>query len=389
MPIPGLIVIGSGPAGVAAAAAFRDGDPDTPILLISADQDPPYARPPLSKGYLRGDTDDVTLHEPSWYTDRTIQLSLGRHVDAIDPNAHRVMLDGVAREYTALVLATGAAPAPLSVPGGEHALSLRSLADARRLRRSARSAKSAVVIGSGFIGCEAAASLAMQDIPVTMIAPERIPQEKRLGTAAGDRLRQLVEQAGARHAGGTSVQGIERRGDRLVVSVSDGVAIDCELVLAATGVHPQSGLATSAGLKVDDDGRIVVDAGARSSAPDVYAAGDVALMGNDAAGRHIGVEHWQDAEDQGAIAGTNAAGGRQRWAGVPGFWSTIGHATIKYHAWGDGYTAERLVERHDGFTVWYVRGGAAVGVLTCNSDDEYDEGEELIRAGKPPPITVS
>src|SRR6185437_14376312 len=105
-------------------------------------------------------------------------------------------------------------PAPLPVPGGEHALSLRSLADARRLRRSAMSAKSAVVIGSGFIGCEAAASLAMQGIPVTMIAPERIPQEKRLGAAAGNRLRQLVEQAGARHAGGTSVQGIERRGDR-------------------------------------------------------------------------------------------------------------------------------------------------------------------------------
>jgi 3-phenylpropionate/trans-cinnamate dioxygenase ferredoxin reductase component len=389
MPVPGLIVIGSGPAGVAAAEAFRDGDPDTPILLISADQDPPYARPPLSKDYLRGDTDDVALHEPSWYADRSIQLSLGRRVDAIDPDAHRVMIEGVPREYTALVLATGSAPSPLPVPGGEHALSLRSLADARRLRQSAMSAKSAVVIGSGFIGCEAAASLAMQDIPVTVIAPERLPQEKRLGAAAGDRLRQLVEQAGARHAGGASVQGIERRDDRLVVSVSDGITIDCELVLAATGVHPQAGLATAAGLKVDDDGRIVVDADARSSAPDVYAAGDVALMGNDAAGRHIAVEHWQDAEDQGAIAGTNAAGGQQRWADVPGFWSTIGDATIKYHAWGDGYDAERLVERHDGFAVWYVRGGVAVGVLTCNSDDDYDEGEALIRVGKPPPLAIS
>jgi NADPH-dependent 2,4-dienoyl-CoA reductase/sulfur reductase-like enzyme len=127
----------------------------------------------------------------------------------------------------------------------------------------------------------------------------------------------------------------------------------------------------------------------RTSSQHVYAAGDVAFAYNADAGRPIAVEHWQDATDQGAVAGTNAAGGHAKWTGVPGFWTTIGDTTLKYHAWGDGYDRSRLIERDGGFTVWYEARGAAVGVLTCNVDDDYDLAEDLITAGKAPPVALT
>jgi NADPH-dependent 2,4-dienoyl-CoA reductase/sulfur reductase-like enzyme len=269
------------------------------------------------------------------------------------------------------------------VPGGEKALLLRSLADAHRLRQAAADADSAVVIGAGFIGCEAAASLARRGIAVTLAAPQAVPQEKRLGAEAGERLRGLVTDAGVRYVGTVNVQEINDHGVRL----DDGVTIHTELVMAATGVTPRTDLARAAGLEVRD-GRIVVGADMATSAPGIYAAGDVALAHNTAAGRAVAVEHWQDALDQGAVAGASAAGADAKWGAVPGFWTTIGDATVKYHAWGDGYQRSRLLERGDGFTVWYEKDGAAVGVLTCDADDDYELGGRLIEAGDPVPVPM-
>ncbi len=150
------------------------------------------------------------------------------------------------------------------------------------------------------------------------------------------------------------------------------------------GVKPSSDLA-EAGLKVDQS-RIVVGADMATSVDGVYAAGEVALAYNTTARRHLAVEHWQDAVDQGAIAGAGAAGRRETWDGVPGFWTTIGEATVKYHAWGDGYQCSRLVDRDDGFTVWYESEGTAVGVLAYSADDDYDSGEHLIEESKPAPL---
>jgi 3-phenylpropionate/trans-cinnamate dioxygenase ferredoxin reductase component len=166
------------------------------------------------------------------------------------------------------------------------------------------------------------------------------------------------------------------------------VSIDCELVLAATGVAPRGDLAADAGLHMRES-RIVVGADMRTSSPDVYAAGDVAFAYNTASGRHLAVEHWQDAMDHGAVAGAQAAGGHATWHAVPGFWSSIGDATVKYHAWGDGFHSSRVMERDDGFTVWYEADGKAVGVLTCNADDDYDLGEALIAAGRPSPVSTA
>jgi NADPH-dependent 2,4-dienoyl-CoA reductase/sulfur reductase-like enzyme len=380
MTAAGLVIIGSGPAGVSAAEAFREHEPDAPVRIMTADPALPYARPPLSKEFLRGDTDDVDLHPRHWFDERSIEIHRSQ-VAAIDVGDHVVVVAGQRMPYDALVLACGASPASLPVPGAERALSLRSLEDARRLRAAADDARSAVVVGAGFIGCEAAASLAMRGVDVTLIAPEELPQEKRLGADAGRRLRDLVTKTGARYAGGESIQAIDSDGVRL----SNGRVIRCELVLAATGVTPNSDLGRAAGLRIQQ-ARIVVGPDMRTSEADIFAAGDVALAKNTVAGRRLAVEHWQDAIDHGTVAGSNAAGRRSEWDGVPGFWTSIGDATVKYHAWGDGFDASRLVAHDHGFTVWYQRQGATVGVLTLDADDDYALGDQLIRAGKSAPV---
>lgn len=379
----GLIIVGSGPAGVAAAESFREHDTETPVRILSADIDPPYARPPLSKEYLRGQTAYVALHPAQWFYDRAIELVLEAAVNRVDLAERAVYVGGQRHLFDTLILACGAAPVAPPVPGGQRALLLRSLADAAALRDAAGSASSAVVIGSGFIGCEAAASLALRDVAVTLVAPEALPQENRLGAEAAGRLRDLVTEAGARHVGGVAVEEITDAGVRL----DDGVTIHCDLVLAATGVAPQSRIAVEAGLQIHDS-RIVVGSDMRTSAPGVYAVGDVALARHEVAGRRLVIEHWQDATDQGAIAGAGAAGHHARWAGVPGFWTTIGDATVKYHGWGDGYERSRMLDHPDGFTVWYESGDAVVGVLTYNADDDYDLGEQLITERRPAPVAM-
>lgn len=372
-----LIVVGSGPAGVSAAEAFRRHDAATPVRIITADAALPYARPPLSKEFLRGETEDIYLHPAEWYAELRIDIVRAR-VERFDPDGHFVVADGQRYPYSSLVLACGSAPVPLPVPGGERAYQLRSLTDAQRLRDSSSGADSAVVIGAGFIGCEAAASLARRGMPVTLVAPNAVPQDGRLGADAGERLRRLVVSSGARYVGGVAVEAV---GDG-AVQLDNGVTINCDLVLAATGVRPQSGPAEDADLRMADS-RVVVDANMRTSAPDVFAVGDVAAAFNTTAGRHITIEHWQDAVDQGEIAGAAAAGGDAEWDGVPGFWTTIGDATVKYHAWGDGYDRTWLIDHEDGFTAWYERDGATVGVLTLNADDDYERGESLIKNAQP------
>ncbi len=378
-----MIIVGSGPAGVAAAESFRDHDSDAPVRIFSADIDLPYARPPLSKEYLRGQTDDVALHPAQWFDDRAIELIPGAPVDRLDIAERAVYVGDQRHTYDTLILACGAAPVAPPIPGGQRALPLRSLADAAALRDAASPATSAVVIGSGFIGCEAAASLAMRGIPVTLVAPGALPQEKRLGPQAAERLRDLVTATGARHVGGVAVEEITDAGVRL----DNGVTIDCDLVLAATGVAPQSRVAAAAGLQVRDS-RVVVGSDMATSAPGVYAAGDVALARHEVAGRHLAIEHWQDATEQGAVAGGRAAGQHAKWDAVPGFWTSIGDATLKYHAWGDGYERGRLLERGDGFTVWYDSGNVVVGVLSFNADDDYDLGERLIAERRPAPVPM-
>jgi 3-phenylpropionate/trans-cinnamate dioxygenase ferredoxin reductase component len=378
MNTPGLVIVGSGPAGVSAAEAFRKHDPDTGVLLLTDDPALPYARPPLSKEFLRGDVEetDTELHPASWFDERAITVLASAEVTSIDVVHKTVTAGGVAHAYRTLVLAAGARPVSPPMPGGETALRLRSLSEAARLRKAATGAGSAVVIGGGFIGCEAAASLAMRGVVATVVAPDPLPQVKRIGDEAAERLAAMLAQAGARYVGGVAVESAEPGR----VHLDNGVTIDCDVVLAALGVQPCSDVAEKAGIEVSDS-RIVVDSGMRTSAEGVYAAGDVALAHNATAGRPIPTEHWQDAVDQGAVAGANAAGASDEWGAVPGFWSSIGEATLKYTGWGEDFDQAHFRPRGDGFTVWYETGGTLVGALTHDADDDYDRAAELIRTG--------
>ena len=321
--------------------------------------------PPSRRSSSRGETEDIALEA----SDLDIDLRLGAEATALDPAARTVTAGGETLGYDACVLAMGAEPARLPLPGVERAMTLRSLESARELRGRAAGCTAATVVGSGFIGCEAAASLAMQGLRVTLRSDEPVPQLARLGEQAGRRIAGWLADLGVALRLGEAVEVIPDTGER-------------ELVLMAAGIRPRADLAVAAGLATEQ-GRIVTDESMRTSADGVYAAGDVALARNAAADRRLPVEHWGEALNQGEAAGRNAAGERTAWSAAPGFWSTIGDKTLKHVAWGDGFDETRFVSHAgDAFTVWYGRGGITVGVLTHDADEDYERGRELIERGQ-------
>ena len=372
-----LLIVGGGPAALAAARGYRAAGGEGDVTLFTPELVVPYQRPPLSKEFLRGELDeaDLPIEDEAWFENQGVEVRLGGEVETLDPTAHTLTLfTGAVIEYDACVLATGAEPSVLPVPGAteEWVLLLRSLATARVLRDRAATAKTALVVGSGFIGCEAAASLAMRGVDVTLVSDEDIPHASRLGEEAGRRITGWLEAAGVTLKLGQPVE-----------ELSEDAA---DLILMAAGVQPRAGLAETAGLDVRD-GRIVVDEHMRTSAEGVYAAGDVAFAHNTAAGRHLAVEHWGEALNMGEIAGRAIAGDADaRWDVAPGFWSTIGEHQLKYVAWGDGFDETRLVEHGRGaWTIWYGAEGRTVGVLTHNRDEDYESGRGLVETGAPLP----
>jgi 3-phenylpropionate/trans-cinnamate dioxygenase ferredoxin reductase component len=381
-----LVVIGGGPAALEAARSYREAGADGEVVLVSGDEYLPYNRPPLSKDFLRGESheDALPLEDGDFYRQHDIEVRLRTRAQALDTVGRIVTLsDGRTLGYGWCVLATGASPKPLPVRGAEGSgvRYLRSRRQATELRAAAAAARSAVVIGSGFIGCEAAASLARRGLAVTLVSMEDGPQAARLGDAASQLLRVWLEEDGISLRLGAQVEAIEDGRVRLAGRPS----AEGDLILVAGGVEPEADIAAEAGLALGA-GRVQVDDRMRSSAAGVLAAGDVAFAFNAAAGRHLAVEHWGEALAMGRVAGQTAAGAEASWAEVPGFWSTIGDRTLKYAAWGDGFDDASLVD-HDGgaFTVWYSQEGVTVGVLTHDADDDYERGRRLIEQRQPVP----
>ena len=354
-----LVIAGGGPAALATARAYRDAGGDGDVTLITPEAMIPYRRPPLSKEFLRGevDEDELPIEPAGWYAEHDVQVRTDA-VTAIRPG--EVSLRDEALRFDACVIATGSDPGSGPV--------LRSLADARALRERAANVTRATVVGSGFIGCEAAASLSMRGLDVTLVSDEDIPHETRLGTEAGKRI-----------AGFLEGHGVTLRLGEVVEDLPDG------LVLMATGVKPRVELARAAGAEIAN-GRVVVDEHMRTSLDGVYAAGDVAFAYNAAARRHLAVEHWGEALNMGEVAGRTIAGEDASWDVAPGFWSTIGEHTIKYAAWGDGFDEARVVDHGGGaWTIWYDRDGVTVGVLTHERDEDYETGRERVEQGAPLP----
>jgi NADPH-dependent 2,4-dienoyl-CoA reductase/sulfur reductase-like enzyme len=284
------------------------------------------------------------------------------------------------------VLCTGSEPVRPPLDGadlpGVHVIRTRD--DSARIAAAAGPGARVVVIGSGFVGGEAAASLAMRGAAVTMLTPEPVPQAERLGDGPGGIIRAWLEEAGVEVRTEAAAASVQREGSGLRVAVEDGPGVSCDMVVLGTGARPRIELAEAAGIDVED-GAVVADAAMGTSAEGVRCAGDIALALNPTAGRRLRVEHWGEALAQGEVAGRAIAGEDARWDAVPGFWSTIGERTLKQLAWGDGWDDVRLDGDAGGFTAWYGRDGRLVGVLTHERDDDYDRGGDLIAAGAPFP----
>ena len=383
-----LLVIGGGPAGLSAARAYRDAGGDGPVAIVADEGRMPYNRPPLTKDLLRGESaeEDLPLEDEAWLDEQGVDLVAGRAV-GLNAEQRQVLLSGGrALPYASCLLATGAEPTRLPVRGGDRPWVhvVRTVEHVRRLTARLDDAVRVVVIGSGFIGCEIAASLRARGNEVDLISDEPLPNSGRLGEPQGKILKDWLTEDGVVTHLGASVQRIERA-DGAVTVTAGSERVTGDLVVMATGVAPRSELAGQAGLELDD-GAVPVSAAMRTAREGLLAAGDVCRADNLAAGRPLRVEHWGDALGQGAVAGQTAAGVEAGWDDVPGFWSTIGTRTLKYAAWGDGFDATRLHRGDEGaFAAWYGRDGRIAGVLTHERDDDYDRGRELIAQGAPWP----
>ncbi|MEJ7891768.1 MAG: FAD-dependent oxidoreductase [Solirubrobacteraceae bacterium] len=366
-----IVIVGGGPAGHAAARGYREAGGSGSVQLVTDDDRPPYNRPPLTKEFLRGEQgeDALPLDEVPG-----VEVLYGTAA-SLDPEARVVTLeDGRRLLYTGCVLATGAEPVRIEVEH-DHVHVVRTVRHSLALREMVEPGTRVVVVGTGFIGCEAAASLAMRGARVTVVGQDAIPQGDRLGEEAGQRLAGFLTELGCILELGRELEPAD--------------AASADVVLLATGAAARVELAREAGLRMGEGGRaIAADAALRTTADNVYAAGDACVAQHPVARRPLRVEHWGDALTQGEVAGRRLAGDREAvWDSVPGFWSTVGEHTLKYAAWGDGFDSARFADHGDGaWAVWYAgEDGACVGVLTHERDDDYDRGQELIAAGSPPP----
>lgn len=359
----GFLAIGSGAAGLSAAETFRSRHRHIPVRILSADPALPYARPPLSKEYLCGRKAKLDLHSADWFVRNDIDLIRGVTVERIDTDAQQVITaGGVHFPYWHLVLAPGSVAVPLDVPGGQLAQPLRSFADAVALKMAVRHARAAVVVGAGLIGCEAAACLAALGVQTTMVAVEAVPLQRRFGIEVGERVVKMLSDVGVRFLGASTLAAVENAG----VVLAAGGTVEGEVVVAATGVRPDIRLADTAGLATRD-GRVLVDEHMHTSARNVYAAGDITLAHNVAAGDRVICEHWRDAAGQGLIAGLTAAGYPASWDMISGFTCAIGNFTMAYRGWSAPYDLYRLAEQRNGFSVQYEAGGDIVGTLLATA----------------------
>ncbi|HEX6899378.1 MAG TPA: FAD-dependent oxidoreductase [Thermoanaerobaculia bacterium] len=377
-----VVIVGTGAAGNAAAEELRRQGHGGRIVLIGPETETPYDRPNLSKDYLAGNAPEewIPLHPRDFYDERRIELLLGAEVTAVDPQAKTVTLsDGRSLEYAALILATGAEPVRLPLPGSDrpHVHYLRSLADSRAIIAKAKEARRAVVIGTSFIGLEAAAALRVRDIEVTVVGPDERPLGKVMGPELGDFIRGLHEEHGVRFRLGTKPKAF----GEAAVELESGESLPADLVVVGVGVRPRIALAEGAGLAVDNG--VLVDEYLEASAPGIFAAGDIARWPDPRSGERIRVEHWVVAERQGQTAARNVLGQRERFDAVPFFWSQHYDVSISYvgHAktWDaieiSGSFADKSV------TAAFRSGGRIAAVATIFRDPESLEAELAMERG--------
>ncbi|MEO6973434.1 MAG: FAD-dependent oxidoreductase [Rhodoferax sp.] len=366
-----IVIVGGGAAGEAASVTLRREGYTGAVTLLSADAAPPCDRPNLSKNFLAGTApaDWLPLRAPEFFSENHIDLRLNTRVVSIDSAQRRLHLeDGSSLTYGALLLATGAEPIKLTIPGADlpHVHYLRTQADGEALANAAATGHRAVVIGASFIGLEVAASLRARNIEVHVVGRETCPMEKILGPKGGNFIRALHEQHGVVFHLGTSPSHI----DAHEVTLENGEKLPADLVVIGVGVRPATGLAEQAGLKVDHG--VLVDEYLQTSAPGIFAAGDIASWPDRLSGERIRVEHWVVAGRQGQTAARNMLGLCERYDGVPFFWTEqydfglayVGHAKDWDHADIDGSLDARDC------TITYRRGDRKLAIAVIHRDLE-------------------
>jgi NADPH-dependent 2,4-dienoyl-CoA reductase/sulfur reductase-like enzyme/nitrite reductase/ring-hydroxylating ferredoxin subunit len=377
-----IVIIGGGAAGEAAAETLRREGYEGPVTILSDDDAPPCDRPNLSKDYLAGSAQPswIPLRGPAFYRDQNIELRLGTQVAAIDPAAGEVELaDGSSLGYGALLLATGAEPVRLNVPGADlpHLHYLRTLADSDALIAAVEAgARRAVVIGASFIGLEVAASLRQRDVDVHVVAPEARPLERVMGPMLGDFVRELHESHGVVFHLQQTAAAFEAQH----VALRDGQRLAADLVVVGIGVRPRTGLAEAAGLHVERG--VLVNEYLQTGAPNVYAAGDIARWPDPLSGQRIRVEHWVVAQRQGQAAARNILGREQPFTEAPFFWSQHYDAGINYvgHAerW-DRIETDGEASKYD-FSARFIDGDRVAAVATIYRDVESLKAEAQMEA---------
>jgi 3-phenylpropionate/trans-cinnamate dioxygenase ferredoxin reductase subunit len=384
-----FVLIGGGVAAAKAAEGLRAAGGEGAAVVLAAEPELPYERPPLSKEFLRGEAGRETTrtHDEAWYRDHDVELLLGTRASTLDP-ATRTVTTEVAdqlRYGRGLVLATGAQPNRLGLPGEDldGVYYLRTVDDSERLRAAISRAESMVVIGGGFIGAEVAASATQMDTRVTLLERSDTLWTRAVGPEMGRFFEAFQRDRGVHVRTRTRAERIEGGDQVEAVVLPDGSRLHADVVVIGVGVHPDTHLADRAGLRVDNG--VLVD-GQLRAADGVWAAGDVANADHPLFGR-VRIEHWAEALNQGLLAGRNLAGAGERYDRVPYFFSDQFDLSLSYlghvREWDELVVRGSQEVADPRFVAWYLCDGIPRAALIVNDWDAEDPAREVIRAGRP------
>jgi NADPH-dependent 2,4-dienoyl-CoA reductase/sulfur reductase-like enzyme len=388
---PAYVIVGASLTGAKAAETLRAEGFGGAVVLIGTEDERPYERPPLSKGYLLGkdERESIFVHEDGWYAENDVDLRRGTTVISVDRPGRRVMLaDGEPVPYDRLLIATGASPRRLDIPGGDldGVLYLRTVADSERLGAALRGGGQVVIAGAGWIGLETAAAAREYGCEVTIVEPEAGVLQRALGPELGEVFADLHRSHGVTFRFGEGLSEVTGSGGAVTGAVtSTGEELPARTVIIAVGVRPNVELAAQAGLEVDNG--ILVNEGLRTSDPDIFAAGDVANAFNTLIGRRIRVEHWGNALASGPIAARSMMGQDAAYDWVPYFFSDQYDLGMEVAGLPDPGSYDEIVyrgEKDSGeFIAFWLSDGAVVAGMNVNVWDVNDDSQALVRSGEP------